>query len=90
MTEILILIILLQLNRKTKAPVFHLQDEPPNWNSDMEMGLESISEPDFDLPDEDDEFADADDHHQIDNRGQDCVEVGQMTEIRYDHPISAV
>lgn len=26
------------------------------------MGLESISEPDFDLPDEDDEFADAEDH----------------------------
>lgn len=40
----------------------HLQDEPPNWNSDSEMGLESISEPDFDLPDEDDEFADAEDH----------------------------
>lgn len=42
--------------------MFHLQDEPPNWNSDSEMGLESISEPDFDLPDEDDEFADAEDH----------------------------
>lgn len=27
----------------------------------MEMGLESISEPDFDLPDEDDDFADAED-----------------------------
>lgn len=26
------------------------------------MGLESISEPDFDLPDEDEEFADAEDH----------------------------
>lgn len=51
-----------ELNRRSKAPVLHLQDEPPNWNSDSEMGMESISEPDFDLPDEDDEFADADDH----------------------------
>ncbi|GJE89232.1 cysteine protease atg4-like protein [Phanerochaete sordida] len=50
-----------ELNSRSKAPVLHLQDEPPNWNSDSEMGLESISEPDFDLPDEDDEFADAED-----------------------------
>lgn len=41
-----------------------LQDEPPNWTSDSDMGLESISEPDIDLPDDDDEdeFSDAQDH----------------------------
>lgn len=37
----------------------HIQDEPPNWNSDLEAGMESISEPDIDLPEEDDEFSDA-------------------------------
>jgi cysteine protease ATG4 len=52
---------LAQLNRRSKAIVLDLQDDPPNWNSDSDMGLESISEPDFDLPDEDDEFADAED-----------------------------
>lgn len=41
--------------------MLHLQDEPPTWTTDSEMGLESISEPDFDMPDEDDEFADAED-----------------------------
>ncbi|KIP05763.1 hypothetical protein PHLGIDRAFT_107790 [Phlebiopsis gigantea 11061_1 CR5-6] len=51
-----------ELNQKSqKATVLHLQDEPPTWTTDSEMGLESISEPDFDMPDEDDEFADAED-----------------------------
>ena len=41
--------------RNRKAIVITLQDEPPNWTSDSDMGLESISEPDIDLPEEDDE-----------------------------------
>ncbi|KAI0697475.1 hypothetical protein BC835DRAFT_1413706 [Cytidiella melzeri] len=51
-----------ELNRKApKGTVLHIQDEPPNWNSDLDMGLESVSEPDIDLPEEDDEFSDAQD-----------------------------
>ncbi|KAI0089801.1 peptidase family C54-domain-containing protein [Irpex rosettiformis] len=49
-----------ELNRQApKGTVLHIQDEPPNWNSDLEAGMESISEPDIDLPEEDDEFSDA-------------------------------
>ncbi|KAI0791878.1 peptidase family C54-domain-containing protein [Abortiporus biennis] len=42
------------LNTKCKT-VLTLQDEPPNWPSDSEMGLESISEPDFDMPEDDED-----------------------------------
>ncbi|THH00355.1 hypothetical protein EW026_g2186 [Hermanssonia centrifuga] len=60
-----------ELNRKSKATVIYLQDEPPNWPSDSEMGLESISEPDIDIPDDDDEFSDAEDHERSDSGSPD-------------------
>lgn len=52
-----------QLNESNKrAQVITIQDEPPNWTSDSDMGLESISEPDIDLPEDEDDFSDAPDH----------------------------
>ncbi|KAH8091391.1 peptidase family C54-domain-containing protein [Cristinia sonorae] len=47
-----------ELNSKYRATVLSIQDEPPNWPSDSEMGLESISEPDIDMPEDDDELED--------------------------------
>ncbi|TCD62527.1 Cysteine protease atg4 [Steccherinum ochraceum] len=44
------------LNSRYKATVLSIQDEPPNWPSDSEMGLESISEPDIDMPEDEDEL----------------------------------
>ncbi|OCH89815.1 hypothetical protein OBBRIDRAFT_793889 [Obba rivulosa] len=40
----------------THKTIFSIQDEPPNWPSDSDdnMGLESISEPDIDMPEDDD------------------------------------
>lgn len=46
---------------KTHKQIFYIHDEPPNWPSDPEdsIGLESISEPDIDMPeDDDDDFSD--------------------------------
>ncbi|EIN03481.1 hypothetical protein PUNSTDRAFT_56214 [Punctularia strigosozonata HHB-11173 SS5] len=42
---------------KKFKPIFAVQDEPPNWPSDSDfgVGLESVSEPDIDLPSDDDE-----------------------------------
>ncbi|CAL1697204.1 unnamed protein product [Somion occarium] len=46
-----------QLNQRYKATVISVQDEPPNWTSDSEMDLRSMSDHDIDidLPEEDDE-----------------------------------
>ncbi|GBE78643.1 peptidase family C54-domain-containing protein [Sparassis latifolia] len=43
----------------THKTIFTIQDEPPSWPSDSDdnMGLESISEPDIDMPEDDDEDA---------------------------------
>ncbi|CCL99974.1 uncharacterized protein FIBRA_01999 [Fibroporia radiculosa] len=51
---------LTELFNTHKRHIFSIQDEPPNWPSDSEdnIGLESISEPDIDLPEEDDELSD--------------------------------
>ncbi|THH26852.1 hypothetical protein EUX98_g7341 [Antrodiella citrinella] len=46
------------LNSRYKATVLSIQDEPPNWPSDSEMGLESISEPDIDMPEDEEEEED--------------------------------
>ena len=46
---------------KTHKQIFYIHDEPPNWPSDPEdsIGLKSISEPDIDIPeDDDDDFSD--------------------------------
>lgn len=45
---------------KTHKQIFYIHDEPPNWPSDPEdsIGLESISEPDIDMPEDDDDFSD--------------------------------
>ncbi|EMD42359.1 ATG4-like protein [Gelatoporia subvermispora B] len=42
---------------RTHKTIFSIQDEPPNWPSDSDdnMGLESISEPDIDMPEDEDE-----------------------------------
>lgn len=40
---------------KFKATLITLQDEPPHWTSDSDMGLESISEPDIDMPEDDED-----------------------------------
>lgn len=40
---------------KYKATVLTLQEEPPHWTSDSEVGLESFSEPDIDMPEDDED-----------------------------------
>ncbi|KAI0353215.1 hypothetical protein OH77DRAFT_1554187 [Trametes cingulata] len=43
---------------RTNKSIFSLANEPPQYPSDSDdMGLESISEPDIDMPDDDDEFS---------------------------------
>ena len=43
---------------RTNKSIFSLANEPPHYPSDSDdMGLESISEPDIDMPDDDDEFS---------------------------------
>ncbi|KAH9931302.1 peptidase family C54-domain-containing protein [Fomitopsis serialis] len=46
---------------KTHKQIFYIHDEPPSWPSDPDdsIGLESISEPDIDMPEDDDgDFSD--------------------------------
>ncbi|KAH9947064.1 peptidase family C54-domain-containing protein [Amylocystis lapponica] len=43
---------------KTHKAVFSIQEEPPSWPNDSDVGLESFSEPDIDMPEDDDEFSD--------------------------------
>lgn len=57
----LIAYLFFQLNSKNKVHALSIHDEPPNWPSDSEMGLESISEPDIDMPEDDDELEDGSD-----------------------------